>query len=77
MLKLRSVSLKLKCSRHPRFSPEDGAAAIKGACSRCSRLLEIFEAHRHLMRLISTTPNRQTEARPAQAQADHRQQRLF
>ena len=78
MLRIRAVSINLKCSRHPRFRPEDGPGAVKGACPRCSRLLAIFEAHRALMSLVTRTPYRDTDTPTPTAPApESRQTSLF
>jgi hypothetical protein len=37
--------VKGKCSRHPRYNPEkDGRAGIKGACSCCFSLYDLYQA---------------------------------
>ena len=37
--------VKGKCSRHPRYNPEkDGRAGIRGACSCCFSLYDLFQA---------------------------------
>ena len=34
-----------KCSRHPRYNPDqDGYAAIKGGCSTCIELYDLYRA---------------------------------
>ena len=42
MLKLR-IRADLKCHKHPRFDPaKEGLAAVKGGCTLCIRLCEIY-----------------------------------
>jgi hypothetical protein len=37
--------VKAKCSRHPRYNPEkDGRAGIRGACSCCFSLYDLYQA---------------------------------
>ena len=37
--------VKAKCSRHPRYNPEkDGRAGIRGACSSCYSLFDLYQA---------------------------------
>jgi hypothetical protein len=37
--------VKGKCSRHPRYNPEkDGRAGIRGACSACFSLYDLYQA---------------------------------
>ena len=37
--------VKGKCSRHPRYNPEkDGRAGIRGACSCCFSLYDLYQA---------------------------------
>lgn len=37
--------VKGKCNRHPRFNPEkDGRAGIRGACSCCFSLYDLYQA---------------------------------
>ena len=37
--------LTAKCSRHPRYNPEkDGRAAIKGGCSGCFALFDLYQS---------------------------------
>jgi hypothetical protein len=52
MLKLGTLRWKGKCKRHPAFDPADGEGAIKGACTRCYALLDIYAQHRRLVELI-------------------------
>jgi hypothetical protein len=55
MLKIGTVRWRGKCSRHPRFDPfEDGPGGVRGACPRCTSLLEIWEAHQKMLSLMRT-----------------------
>ena len=37
--------VKAKCERHPRYNPErDGRAGIKGGCSTCFSLCDLYQA---------------------------------
>jgi hypothetical protein len=41
-----ALVLKMKCLQHPRYDPStQGEAAIRGACSRCQGLLELYRAY--------------------------------
>lgn len=41
-----ALSLKMKCTLHPRYDPStQGEAAIRGACSTCYGLLEMWKAY--------------------------------
>jgi hypothetical protein len=52
-LKIRSRKFDGRCSRHKRYNPAvDGPGAIKGACPRCTLLLEIWETSIQLNKLI-------------------------
>jgi hypothetical protein len=59
------------------FDPEaDGVGAIKGGCSRCQDLQDIFESHQRTLRLMRTfTPPVQRQ-KPIDLGPD-RQQNLF
>ncbi len=53
MLKIGSIRWKGRCARHPRYDPEnDGLGGIRGGCLRCEMLLEIYNHHHSLMRLV-------------------------
>jgi hypothetical protein len=44
-----SERVKGKCSRHPRYNPEkDGRAGIRGACSCCFSLYDLYQARINL-----------------------------
>lgn len=41
-----ALTLKLKCLRHPRYDPtQGGEAAIRGMCSHCVGLFELYRAY--------------------------------
>lgn len=53
MLKIGVVRWKGRCAKHPRYHPEhDGLGGIKGGCRRCELLLDIYNHHASLMRLL-------------------------
>jgi hypothetical protein len=55
MLKIGAVRWRGKCSRHPMFDPfEQGRGAVKGACPRCTSLMEICELHQKMLVLMRT-----------------------
>jgi hypothetical protein len=40
-----SERVKAKCDRHPRYNPErDGRGGIKGGCSICYSLFDLYQA---------------------------------
>jgi hypothetical protein len=40
-----SERVKAKCDRHPRYNPErDGRGGIKGGCSTCYSLFDLYQA---------------------------------
>lgn len=78
MVNLGTVRFRGRCSRHPRFDPEDGAGAVRGGCQRCELLLEIFQTHQRLVELMVKAKNEITPAaRAAAATVDDRQTLLF
>lgn len=45
--------IRAKCQRHPRYNPErDGREAIRGACSTCFNLYDLYTARIDLDRAI-------------------------
>ena len=41
--------IKAKCERHPRYNPErDGRGGIRGGCSTCFSLFDLFHARQTL-----------------------------
>jgi hypothetical protein len=53
MLKIGVVRWRGKCSRHPSFDPcFDGPGAIKGGCTRCAALVEIYDLHQRMVALM-------------------------
>ncbi len=52
-MKIRARKFDGRCSKHKRYNPAvDGPGGIRGACPRCSLLLEIWETSLQLNRLI-------------------------
>lgn len=53
MLKIGIVKWRGKCSKHPGFDPyTDGRGAIRGGCTRCEALMDIYELHHKMMALM-------------------------
>lgn len=52
MLRIGSIRWKGKCARHPAYNPEDGQGAIRGGCQRCHALLDVFQQHAKLVRMM-------------------------
>lgn len=52
MLKIGSVRWRGKCSRHPGFNPVEGLGAVRGACPRCTALVEIYACHQRMISLM-------------------------
>ncbi len=52
-MKIRSRKFEGRCARHKRYNPPvDGQGGIKGGCTRCDLLFEIWEASLKLNQLI-------------------------
>ncbi len=52
-MKIRSRKFDGRCGKHKRYNPAvDGPGGIRGACPRCSLLLEIWETSLTLNKLI-------------------------
>ena len=52
-MKIRARKFDGRCARHKSYNPAvDGAAAIRGSCTRCTLLYEIWEASLKLNKLI-------------------------
>jgi len=52
-LKIRARKFDGRCARHKGYNPAvDGLGGIRGACSRCTLLFEIWEASLRLNKLI-------------------------
>lgn len=77
MLKIGVIRWRGKCSKHPRFDPvTDGPAAVRGACEKCSALLEIHTHHQKmlgLMRGFTPPPSKKSAA----SRFDEAQESLF
>jgi len=77
-MKIRSRKFDGRCARHKGFNPTvDGPGGIKGACSRCHLLVDIWEASLKLNQLIRRfDPNHddlQKPEAPAAVEHDPRQ----
>jgi hypothetical protein len=71
MLKLGSVRWKGRCGRHPGYTPEfDGLGGIRGGCKRCELLLEIWDTHQRLVRLMREFGTRGDELARREGAAD-------
>ena len=78
MLTIERLKWHGKCPRHPMFDPEaDGVGAIKGGCPRCLELQDIFESHRHTLRLIDAFAPISTQRPRSSEPSPDRQQDLF
>jgi hypothetical protein len=52
-LKIRARKFDGRCARHKNYNPAvDGLGGIRGACSRCNLLFEIWDASLRLNQLI-------------------------
>ncbi len=80
MLKIGLVHIRASCGKHPKYSPEDGEAAIVGNCRRCQQLLSIWRTHQQLtaqLRNLRKVKHDGAPRTPKQAIEDARQIRLF
>ena len=80
MLKIGSVRWKGRCGKHPRYDPEiDGLGGIRGGCSRCDMLLDIYQSHSKLVRLMREFGSReQPKPKPVPTpEVDSRQMSLL
>jgi hypothetical protein len=52
-MKIRSRKFEGRCAKHKGFNPAvDGRGGVKGACARCTLLVDIWEASLQLNQLI-------------------------
>ena len=78
MLKIGSVRWKGRCSKHPGYDPKlDGLGGIKGGCRRCDLLLEIYNCHSKLVRMMREFGTREAPRRQAAPDIDSRQMSLL
>jgi hypothetical protein len=77
MLKIGTLRWKGRCSRHPKYDPNDGEGAIRGACSRCYTLLEIHRQHRRLVQMMREFGPARERTGKLVAVLDERQRSLF
>ena len=78
-MKIRSRKFNARCSRHKSYNPAiDGSGGIRGACARCTLLLEIWDTSLKLNRLIRQfDPNHDDLERPRDTGPDPRQMSLI
>ena len=80
-MKIRARKFDGRCAKHKRYNPAvDGPGAIRGACPRCTLLLEIWDTSLRLNKLIRAfNPRHDDLERPAQNQpaVDPRQMTLL
>lgn len=79
MVKIGVVRWKGRCSKHPAYNPGlDGLGGIRGGCRRCEMLLEIYNHHVALVRLLREFGARTDSARIRSIpEADSRQMSLL
>jgi hypothetical protein len=71
MLKIGSVKWKGRCGRHSTYNPEiDGLGGIRGGCHRCAMLLDIYEHHQKMVRLIREFGTREIPSQKATSVED-------
>jgi hypothetical protein len=72
-LKIRSRKFDGRCARHRSYNPAvDGLGGIKGACSRCNLLFEIWETSLKLNQLIRKfDPKHDDLVKPPQPKVQH------
>jgi hypothetical protein len=57
MLRVLRIKYSRSCKKHPGYSPaNDGAGGIRGNCSVCAALLEIYTANERLQVLMRALP---------------------
>lgn len=80
-MKIRSRKFNGRCGKHKTYNPAiDGPGGIRGACSRCQLLCEIWEASLHLNQLIRRFDPSHDDLQPVRdrgAQPDPRQMSLM
>lgn len=75
MLKIGSIRWKGRCHKHPGYVPEiDGLGGIRGGCTRCHLLLEIYTHHAALTRLMREFGARADNRRRSPAELDAERQ---
>jgi hypothetical protein len=78
-VKIRARKFDGRCSKHKRYNPAvDGLGGIRGGCTRCGLLFEIWEASLALNRLIRKfDPNHDDLDQPKLVEPDPRQMSLI
>lgn len=67
-MKIRARKFEGRCAKHKNFNPAvDGRGGIKGGCSRCSLLCDIWEVSMNLNRLIRSFDPRHDDVRKPSA----------
>jgi len=78
MLRLGTLRWKGRCPRHQRYDPRsEGEGGVVGGCTRCLKLLEIYEHHRELQRLMREFGPVRERAGTKEKPAGARQPSLF
>jgi hypothetical protein len=81
MIKIRTVSFRGRCARHPDYNPTHESQTPVDRCASCDLLFKISQAHRDLVSLIqSFGPRRRGFDRPRRTQVaslDENQLDLF
>ena len=79
MLKIGIVKWRGKCSKHSGYDPyTDGRGAIRGGCTRCEALLEIYELHTKMLSLMRQfNPPDPKKAASKKHDDSHLQESLF
>ena len=63
-MKIRSRQFNGRCAKHKRYNPGvDGVGGIRGGCTRCMMLFEIWEASLKLNQLIRAFDPRHDDTR--------------
>jgi hypothetical protein len=75
MLKIGSIRWKGRCQKHPGYVPEvDGLGGIRGGCTRCHMLLDIYTHHAALLRLMREFGTRPDSRMKSSADTDRERQ---
>jgi hypothetical protein len=71
-LKIRARKFDGRCAKHKRYNPAvDGAGGIRGGCTRCMLLYEIWEASLKLNGLIRRFDPNHDDVQPPRQVAYH------
>ena len=58
MIKIRTVSFRGRCARHPDYNPTHESQTPVDRCASCDLLFKISQAHRDLVSLIQSFGSR-------------------